>query len=71
MSVKKIEMFTIICDGCGKDVNSDTAWSCWSDVENNEEIRQEEGWEKIGDKHYCTDCFEIDDNDEIVLLKSN
>lgn len=65
--IKELKMYTIVCDGCGEDVNADTSWSCWSDVEYNEDIRQEAGWEKVDDKHYCTDCFEYDDNDELIL----
>jgi len=67
--VKEVKMFTIVCDVCGTDVNEDTGYSCWSDVEANEDIRQEEGWEKVGDKHYCNDCFEYDDDDNLVILE--
>ena len=65
--VKEVKMFTIVCDSCGKDVNDDTDYSCWNDEGYNEEIRQYAGWEKVDDEHYCTDCFEYDDNDELII----
>lgn len=67
--IKQVKMFTIKCDGCGLDVNHNTEHSCWNDVSYLEDIRYEAGWEKIEEKHYCNDCFEYDDNDEIILLK--
>lgn len=65
--VKEVIMFTIVCDGCGKDVNENTDYSCWNDKGYNEEIRQEAGWEKVDEKHYCTNCFEYDDDDNLVI----
>ena len=65
--LKEVKMFTIVCDGCGKDVNENTDYSCWNDENANEDIREEAGWEKVDDKHYCTKCFEYDDNDELII----
>ena len=65
--VKEVKMFTIVCDGCGEDVNADTDYSCCNDENYVEDIREEAGWEKVDGKHYCTDCFEYDDNDELII----
>lgn len=65
--LKEVKMFTIICDGCGKDVNDDTEFSWWSDESYLEEIADDSDWEKIDDKHYCTNCYKYDDNDELIL----
>ena len=65
--LKEVKMFTIICDGCGKDVNDDTDYSAWNDESYVYDIRQEADWEKVDDKHYCTDCYEYDDDDEIII----
>jgi hypothetical protein len=65
--VKEVIMYTIVCDGCGKDVNDDTEYSGWNDVGYLEEIRYEADWGKVDDEHYCTDCFERDDDFEIVI----
>ena len=65
--LKEVKMFTIVCDGCGEDVNDDTDYSCWNDENYVEDIRHEAGWEKVNDKHYCNDCFKYDDNDELII----
>ena len=65
--LKEVKMFTIVCDGCGEDVNADTDYSCWNDENYVEDIREEAGWEKVDGKHYCTDCFEYDENDELII----
>lgn len=65
--VKEIKMYTIFCDICGCDVNEGSEFAGWNDKNYLEDVAQEEGWEKVDDKHYCTYCFEYDDNDELVL----
>jgi hypothetical protein len=65
--LKEVKMYTIVCDRCGCDVNADADYSCWNDENYVDEIRQEAGWEKVDEKHYCTDCFEYDDNDELII----
>jgi hypothetical protein len=65
--VKEVKMFTIVCDGCGKDVNDGSEYAGWNEENYVEEIRAEADWEKVDDEHYCTDCFEYDDNDELII----
>jgi hypothetical protein len=65
--LKEVKMFTIQCDNCSCDVNENCEYSGWNDENYVEEIRQESGWEKVDDKHYCPDCFEYDDNDELII----
>jgi hypothetical protein len=65
--LKEVKMFTIVCDNCGCDVNADSDYSCWNDENCVEEIRQEAGWVKYDDEHYCPDCFEYDDEDELII----
>jgi hypothetical protein len=67
--VKEVKMYTIVCDNCGADVNGDSGYSCWDSVRAIEDIRKEASWEKVGDKHYCNDCFEYDDDDNLVILE--
>lgn len=63
-------MFTIICDGCGKDVNADSDISAWNDEGYLENIRNDADWVKVDEKHYCTNCYEYDQNDN-MLIKTN
>jgi hypothetical protein len=65
--IKTIEMYTVICDGCGKDVCGGKEYSAWGDVFAVEDIAQKCDWIKHEDKHYCTDCYEYDDNDELEI----
>jgi len=65
--VKEVKMYTIICDNCGKDVNEGGEYSCFNDKEYVNDIAMESDWIKEDDKHYCTDCFTYDDDDNIVI----
>lgn len=66
--IKTIEMYTVICDWCGKDSASDEH-SGWNDKNYAEEVAKYAAFAKIGDRHYCPDCYEYDDNDEIIIKK--
>ena len=65
--LKEVKMFTIVCDSCGCDVNEPSDYSCWNDENCVEEIRLEASWEKVDDKHYYNNCYEYDDNDELII----
>jgi len=67
--IKEVKMFTIVCDGCGKDVNSNTEFSCWSDEGYLEDIAYDSDWKQVDKKHYCTDCYDYNDNDELIIKK--
>lgn len=65
--IKEVQMFTVICDNCGIDVNEGAEYSCWSDKTYAEDSAMESDWIKEGDKHYCFDCFSYDDDDNLIL----
>ncbi len=67
MSLEKVEMYTVICDHCQKNIGADQEYSCWNDDSYAEENAMESGWERQDNKHYCNDCFDFDDNDNFVL----
>lgn len=58
MSVKKVEMFTVVCDNCGADVCEGQEYSCWNDELSAKEIAMESGYITEGEKYYCEDCYE-------------
>lgn len=60
-------MFTVICDNCGTDIAEGQEYSCWNDKDYAELEATESEWLKQGDKHYCTECFFYDDEDELRL----
>jgi len=65
--IKSIEMFTIVCDNCKKDLCSGHEYSAWGHAGYVEEMADEDNWHKEDDKHYCPDCYSWDDDDNLVL----
>lgn len=70
--IKEIKMYTIICDGCGKNVCEGSEYAGWDDVDYVWDTADEENWIKDEDNpgtHYCPDCYEYDDDDNLVIIK--
>lgn len=67
MSIKKIEMYTVICDVCGKDSADRSEFAGWNDKSYAEDIADCASFAKEGDNHYCSDCFEYDDDDNLII----
>lgn len=71
--IKEVAMYTIICDGCGKDVCEDTEHAGWNDKSYVEDIASEDNWIKFDDyggtEHYCPKCYEYDDDNNLVIKK--
>lgn len=65
--IKEEKMFTIICDGCGRDVCEGTEFSAWNDAGYVQDEAKEENWINEDDKHYCPDCYEYDDDDNLFV----
>ena len=65
--LKEVKMYTVVCDNCGKDVNKDAEYSAWNDKRHAEEVAMEADWIKENDKHYCSDCFTYDDDDNLLI----
>jgi len=65
--IKIVKMYTIICDNCGKDVNEGEEYAAWNDEGFAQDIAMEADWIKEDDKHYCTDCYEYDDDDNLII----
>lgn len=57
----KEEFFNVKCDCCGRVIND--AWM--PDVKAAEQELEETG-AKLGGKHYCYDCYDYDDDLNIV-----
>jgi hypothetical protein len=64
---KPITIFTILCDGCGKDLFEHTEFSGWGEKDYVNDEAKEDGWHLDEEKHYCHQCHTIDDNDEVIL----
>jgi len=69
--IKEITIYTVICDGCGKDVHDGAEYSGFNDNGFVEQIASDSDWHKENGKHYCPDCFEYDDEGELVIKNQN
>lgn len=69
--IKEVKMYSVICDRCGKAfVDEFNGIVAWVDEGTAKEQAMESEWAEIGDKHYCPDCYEFDDElDEYVPKK--
>jgi hypothetical protein len=65
--IKEIEMYTVICDGCGKDSNEHAPYAAWGCKQHALDIAMEADYLIEGDEHYCPDCYEYDDEDNLIL----
>jgi hypothetical protein len=65
--IEKVEMYTVVCDNCGEDVASGQEYSCWNDKSYAEDNAVDSDWHKEDDKHYCPNCFEFDDEDNLII----
>ena len=58
----------IDCDVCGQSYRDDyTGFSIWLDDNSADEALEDTGWYIDEGKHYCKDCHEIDDNDNLII----
>jgi hypothetical protein len=67
MSIIKVQMYTIKCDSCSKNVADESEYAGWTDDGVAEDEACDSGWIKQGKKHYCKDCHYYDDNSDLVI----
>jgi hypothetical protein len=65
--IKTIETFTIICDNCGSDICGNEDFVSYTDISYVEDIALDSEWKKMEDKHYCPDCYYLDENDNLII----
>ena len=68
--IQTVEMFTVVCDNCGKDANENSDYSCWNDTETALDQAMESDWHEKDMKHYCPNCYSMNDDDEIIIDES-
>ena len=72
---KEISVWTILCDGCGRDLNGKSLYgggeiAGWREKEGNVPDCEAQGWIAADDAHYCPDCYYYDDEDNVVFVKN-
>ena len=69
--IKEVTYYDIICDRCGKSLAKESEM-CYPDTESAEMVAIDTEWKKIGGKHYCADCYALDEKtDEYVQKKED
>ena len=58
--IKEVTYYDIICDRCGKSLINESE-TCYPDIESAEMTARDSEWQKIGGKHYWSDCYELDE----------
>ena len=66
--IKELTMYTVVCDGCGTDVNEDAEYSCWNDKGYAQDIAMDSDWINSDDKDYCPNCYHYDEDDKLIIL---
>lgn len=56
--IEPVTMYSVVCDRCGKILDDG---SVWEDKSSAISYALNSKWAEIGDKHYCPDCYEFDD----------
>lgn len=69
--IEEVKMYAVFCDRCGKQfIDTCTGFGAWVDKETAREYACDEDWVHIGDKIYCPDCYEIDEETDEYVLKN-
>ena len=67
--IKELIYYDIICDRCGKSLINESGL-CYPDTGSAELIALNSEWIMKDGKHYCPDCYELDEEtDEYVPKK--
>ena len=65
----KSECYSIKCDCCGETFETGAGYACYVDDPDGFLIWSDacaSGWQAVGDKHFCDNCWNRDDDDNII-----
>ena len=67
--IKEVTYYDIICDRCDKSLTEESEM-CYPDEGSALTAAEQSKWMTIDGKHYCPDCYELDEEmDEYVPKK--
>ena len=67
--IKEVIYYDIICDRCGKSLIEESEM-CYPDKDSALMVAEQSEWIDINGKHYCPDCYELNEvTDEYVPKK--
>ena len=66
--IKEVTTFSLICDNCNRlFMSSFEEFTLWVTESDAVEASIDDDWTKCNGKHYCPNCYELDDDDNIVI----
>lgn len=66
--IKEVKSYSLICDNCGKTyTESYCDYSIWLEPDRAIEEAEYDEWVEHEDEHYCPNCYEVDDDDNIII----
>ena len=66
--IHEVTMHGATCDNCGDAwYNDHYGWSAMSDDSSLKQMLYDDEWHTDGDKHYCPNCYTLDDDDNLIL----
>ena len=68
--IKEVTYYDIICDSCGKSLTEESEM-CYPDKHSALMVAEQSEWKKISGKHYCADCYELDEKTDEYVTKKN
>lgn len=66
--IKEVTYYDIICDRCGKSLTEESEM-CYPDKDSALMVAEQSEWKKICGKHYCADCYELDEKTDKYVPK--
>lgn len=71
MTLIKSTCYGVMCDNC-KEIFEDgfTGFSLYTDENYAHERAGDSGWTEDEERHYCSECYKYDDNDNLILNES-
>ncbi len=67
--IVKVEMYTVECDNCKTTSGENSEYSCWNDEAYALEDAEQSDWIEHEGKHYCPNCYKMDDEGNISLIE--
>ena len=66
--IEEVTYYDIICDRCGKSLTEESN-ICYPDTNSALMVAGQSEWIDINGKHYCPDCYELDEETDEYLPK--
>lgn len=64
---RTMQMDVYLCDNCQRNLIDDEGHIGYIDADIFEMVGNESKWIEHEGKHYCPNCYEIDDEDNVVI----